>query len=164
MSTGFEKCIVDGVRFAAYQNCAINVWNGTTPEVRTGLAKLSELVQYVSSNYREGVVLITVITPGHPMPGSSQRKELEAFHTRWTPSWRAIAHVAEGSDLWSMATRTIMTGMQLVQRRNYPGKVFSEISEGVQWSAEYIVKAQGLGAGETVRAILTLIEELRRMT
>lgn len=163
MSTVFERCVVDGVRFGAYQNCAINVWNATTSEVRGALAKLDQLVEHVGANYREGVVCVIVITPGNPLPGSSQRKELEAFFARWTPSWRAIAYIAEGTDLWSMTARTVMTGMRLVQRRNYPTKVFSEASEGAQWVGEYIVKAPGQAAGDAVRGLENVIEELRRM-
>jgi hypothetical protein len=163
MSTNFERCVVDGVRFAAYQNCAINVWNATTSEVRGALEKLDELVGHVSSNHREGVVLMVVITPGNPLPNSAQRKDLEAFFTRWTPSWRAIAYVAEGTDLWSMAARTVMTGMRLVQRRNYPTKVFSEVSEATNWAVEYLVKPPGTSGNEAVRTVQRIVEELRVM-
>jgi hypothetical protein len=139
------------------------VWNASTNEIRGGLAKLDELVEHVSSNYREGTVLMIVITPGNPLPTSAQRKELEAFFTRWTQSWRAIAYVAEGTDLWSMTARTVMTGMRLVQRRSYPTKVFSEVPEAAQWASEYLVKAPGETTGDTARSVQNIVEELRRM-
>lgn len=163
MSNEFERCVVDGVMFAAYQNCAINVWAAPSSEVRAAIAKKDELIGYVSSKFREGAVMIIVITPGHPLPNASQRKDLEAFFARWTASWRAIAYVAEGTDLWSMTARTVMTGMRLVQRRNYPTKVFSEVSEAARWAAEYVIKPPGKSADDVVQAVEQIVEDLRRM-
>jgi hypothetical protein len=164
VANSFEPCVVDGgLRFAAHANAAIAVWGEyRSKSVTLGVAKQSELVANVLSRYPEGVVLVVVVVPGAEVPNSAQRQEIEAFFTRWAPSLRALVEVVEGHDLWSITNRSIMTAMRLVQRRPYPKKLFSEVSEGVKWAAEYTSKAPGESTAEAAQNLEKAIDELRR--
>lgn len=164
MSVKFKQCMAGGARYACYQNCALEIWSNDPPEYHTALVKLDELVTEISSVYREGVILFTVVTAGTPIPGGKERKELEAFFNKWGGSWRAIARVAEGHDLWSVTARSVMTAIRLVQRTSYPARVFSEVPEGVKWTAEYMVRPEGLSTEQTARALQETVENLRAMT
>jgi hypothetical protein len=163
MSTRFEPCIADGVKFADYSNVAVTVWAQKTLGVTGALAKLDELMNHVTSQHPEGAVLIVVITQGNQIPNSQVRKELEAFYTRWLKSWRAVVFVAEGNDLWSVTARSVMTALRLVQQKPYPTKIFSETKDGAKWAAEFATKPQGKTPEDVERDLLVAIEDLRRM-
>jgi hypothetical protein len=162
MSEGFEPCLVDGVRLAAYANCAINIWQQTTSKTDRALPKIDELVSHLAKTCNSQVVFLNVITPGHPIPSSPQRKELEAFYGRWIGTWRAVVQVAEGTDLWSVTARSVMVAARLVQRRPYPTRVFSATEEGVQWASEYLTKPEGVSTEEVAKGLQNAMNELRR--
>jgi hypothetical protein len=163
MSTTFETCAVDGVRLAIYQNCAISVWNATTSDPHNAFAKHDELLEYLGRKYSDGAALLVIIAPGNPIPSSTERKQIDAFYKRWTPSLRAAAQVAEGNDLWSVTARSVMVATRLVQRSSYPTKVFSNVPEAVPWLAEYMTKEPGMSADQCARGLQRHVDEIRRM-
>ena len=162
MANTFERCNVEGVRLAPYRNCAVSVWGVGTTDISKVLIKLDQLMTFISKQH-EAIVLVVVVVPGGVLPNAGQRKEIEGFLGRWQKYWRAVTYVAEGTDLWSMAARTVMTGLRLVQRRTYATNVFSEVGDGVRWTTEHVVREPGTDAAEAARALERLIEDLRRM-
>lgn len=162
MGDAFEPCFVDGARVAAYQNCAISIWQqqpGT--EVTGGIAKINELVEQLVSRYEGNVVMFAVIMPGNPLPNGAQRKELEAFYARW--NWQAVVQVAEGVDLWSVTARSVMTAMRLVQRKPYPNRMFADVEEASQWASEYIARSDGQSFADAATGLAKAIENLREL-
>jgi hypothetical protein len=163
MSSRFLPCHAEGARFASYQNVAFVVWAQKQRGLTQALAKKTALVSHLAAQHPEGVVLFVVITQGNPIPDSNTRKELESFYATWAKTWRAVVFVAEGNDLWSVTARSVMTALRLVQHRPYPTRIFSETSEAASLAAELCTKLPGQSHADAQRAIMEMVEELRRM-
>jgi hypothetical protein len=152
--------ILEGARFGAYKNCVLNAWIGAP---RAGqLTVLEEVMREVYAQHPSGIGLLVVVEPGAAMVDSERRKELDAFYGRWMSSLFVVAQVVEGGNLWSVTARSVMTAIRLVQRRSYPTKVFSEVEEGVEWMAPYLVaQSKAEDAASAARGLLEALGQLR---
>jgi hypothetical protein len=151
--------IMDGLRLAAYGNCVINNWVGAPAKEQ--MAAFESYLSTVSKTCQDGIVFFVVLEPGAPILTAEQRKEMEALYARWGPSLRATAQVVEGGNLWSLTARSVMTALRLVQRRPYPTRVFADVLEGAEWTAQYIVRPDNDNSANGMQGLLAEIQRLR---
>jgi hypothetical protein len=151
--------IVAGLRLAAYGNCIINNWFDS-PGVEQ-FAAFDGFIAKVAQQNPDGVLLFVLVEPGTPILNAEQRKEMEAIYSRWGPHMRAAAQVVEGGNLWSLTARSVMTALRLVQRRPYPTRVFSEVSEGAEWTAQYASRPDNDPHRDAKHGLLAEIQRMR---
>ncbi len=158
----FGERIIEGARFGAYGNCVINAWQG--PPQQSQLDILGSLLERVTPQHAQGILFFVVLEPGSPFMDTDQRKDVEAFYARWTPSFGAVVQVVEGGNLWSVTARSVMTAMRLVQRRPYPTKVFSDVEEGTDWAAQFLRRPDNdTDVEDPAQALLDNINRLRAL-
>lgn len=149
-----------GVRLGRFGNCVLLVWSGAVrpAEIEAMHAYTDNVVEACAG----GVTILTVIQDGTPLPSAEGKRSLEAYFGHYADRIRAAAHVAEGTGLWASMARSVITALQLVRRRPYPTKVFSDVAEGIEWLAPH-VKTDGPSTPADNRAGLTnCVAALRR--
>ena len=151
--------IVDGLRLAAYGNCIINNWTGSPGKAQ--FAAFDEFIAKVSQSWPDGILFFVVIEPGTPILNAEQRKDMEELYARWGVSLRATAQVVEGGNLWSLTARSVMTALRLVQRRPYPTRVFADVIEGAEWTAQYVARPDNDNSADAAQGLVTEIKRLR---
>lgn len=124
------------LHLSSFGNCVINIWEGA-PET-AALAELEEYCRKVAAENGETLTLLTVLEEGAPFINAAQRKELEGFYARLAPLFSGVGQVVEGSTMWSVTARSVMTAMRLVQKRGYPVRVFSDADVAVNWLSEIV--------------------------
>lgn len=157
-------CVVGGVKFGSYLNCLIEVCesNGTGDFIQI-IRKLDEMVPALYESYPEGIAFLVIVAPGAPIPNSADRKALEAFFTKWHSKWRAIARVAEGSDIRSIATRAVMTGLVLVKRAAHPENTFSTCEDAAEWLGQFLARRQGQDTQHAIAELTSAIQKVRSL-
>jgi hypothetical protein len=153
--------IMDGARFSVLGNCVINSWQG--PPLKDHLVVFDQIMAELSARHAAGVLMMVVLDSGSPIPTASQRRDGEAAYARWGHCIRAVAQVVEGTNLWAMTARSIMTAMRLVQRRTYPIKVFSDVREAAVWSIPHLELTREVTQADHAELLLAEIAELRAM-
>jgi hypothetical protein len=151
--------LIDGLRLTAYGNCIINNWYGSPgPE---HFSAFNNFITQVAQQNSEGILFFVLIDPGAPILNAEQRKEMEGIYARWGSALRACAQVVEGGNLWSLTARSVMTALRLVQRRPYPMRVFAEVGEGAEWTAQYVRRPANDPARDAAQGLAAEIQRLR---
>jgi hypothetical protein len=155
---------VGGMRIATFEDCIITTWSGDAELVQ--FTSLEDFTLTFAAGCAHGITLLVVVEPGTPFLDSSQRRQAEGYYERFQPILRAVAHVVEGGNLWSVTARSVMTAMRLVQRRPYPIKVFSDVAEGAEWLGPHIKTKSGekLVGAEAGNALLRTVVNVRGRT
>jgi hypothetical protein len=97
-----------------------------------GVARMSRMSKRMFELYRGKCVSLAVIEPSAADAASKEVREKTAQLARAHPILGA-AIVIEGSGFRPAATRTLVAGMYLVTKKEYPHKIVSTAAEGAAW-------------------------------
>ena len=131
------------------------------PLTLEGLARMTRISKRLFEQHRGKCASMAIIEPSAADAASKEVRDKSAELARAHPILGA-AIVIEGSGFRPAATRTLVAGMYLVTKKEYPHKIVSTPAEGAAWLVP-ILAAAGIVhsphelvlAAEATRAALT---------
>ncbi|HEY2744166.1 MAG TPA: hypothetical protein VGL86_06075 [Polyangia bacterium] len=131
------------------------------PLTLDGLARMTRQSKRIYELHRGRCASMAIIEPSAADAASKEVREKSAELARAHPILGA-AIVIEGSGFRPAATRTLVAGMYLVTRKEYPHKIVSTPAEAAAWLVPILAQAGVLQssnelilAAEATRAALT---------
>jgi len=116
------------------------------PLTLDGIVRMSRESKRMFELYRGKCVSLAVIEPSAAAAATAEVREKSAELARAHPILGA-AIVIEGTGFRPAATRTLVAGLYLVTKKEYPHKIVATVEEGAAWLVEQLA-----AAGVTVRA------------
>ncbi len=120
--------------FGAWQDVFVNVWR--THTTTEGTQQVRSLFSDFIATHEMGVGVLTIIEPGAPLPSSEVRTALARLLSDNSDKIRCSTVVFEGSGFRAAAVRSVVAGLTLLARPNYPHKVMASTSEAADFLAE----------------------------
>jgi len=119
--------------FATWQHLMLAVWRGhtTMDGVREGQRVFHEHIK----NHPGGVLLLTVVEDGAPMPDADARNELGKLLQSGAGHTKKSAVVYEGEGFRAAAVRSVVTGILVFSKPPFPHKVFARVAEAAGFLA-----------------------------
>lgn len=87
-----------------------------------GIQSSNQLVTEVARNHPKGIALLTVISAVVPMPSSEARTALSELMNKHRLI-RCSAVIMEGTGFRAAAVRSVVTGLALLSRQDYPHRI-----------------------------------------
>jgi hypothetical protein len=128
----------DGIALASYGAVYISVLR--KPLTIDGVARTARESKSMFERHRGKCVSLAVIEPSAAAAASAEVRAKSAELARAHPILGA-AIVIEGSGFRPAATRTLVAGMYLVTKKEYPHKIVSTPAEGADWLATILARA-----------------------
>jgi hypothetical protein len=122
-----------------------------------GVARMAKQSQRMFDLYRGKCVSLAVIEPSAADAASKEVRDKSAELARANPILGA-AIVIEGSGFRPAATRTLVAGMYLVTKKEYPHKIVSTPAEGATWLVPILAQ---VGVTHTVDEMVAAVEAAR---
>jgi hypothetical protein len=100
---------------------------------------------------------INIIHKRMPLPPTDLREYAKKKMAESPPGVRCHATALTERGFWASAMRAAMTGIYMVERTDFPRKVFAELVEAVDWSGEVLGRDRAwcrgaLAAAEAIMA------------
>jgi hypothetical protein len=127
------------------------------PLTPDGLARLARMSKRMFERYRGKCVSLAVIEPGAADAASKEVRDGSAELARAHPILGA-AIVIEGSGFRPAATRTLVAGMYLVTKKEYPHKIVSTAAEGAAWLVPILAQ---VGVTQSPEDMVAAVEAAR---
>jgi hypothetical protein len=109
--------------------------------------------QHMTAN-PEGVLLLTIVEQGAPMPEASARNEIGKLLRSGAGRTKKSAVVYEGDGFRAAAVRSVVTGLAVFSKPPYPHKIFGKVSEAAGFLADP-------SKGVTGNQLATIVSEVR---
>jgi hypothetical protein len=122
-----------------------------------GVARMSRMSKRMFELYRGKCVSLAVIEPSAADAASKEVREKTAQLARAHPILGA-AIVIEGSGFRPAATRTLVAGMYLVTKKEYPHKIVSTAAEGAAWLVPILAQ---VGVAQSPDDMVAAVEAAR---
>ncbi|MCU1279419.1 MAG: hypothetical protein JWM53_2965 [bacterium] len=122
-----------------------------------GLARLTKHSKRLFELHRGKCVSLAIIEPTAAAAASAEVREKSAELARAHPILGA-AIVIEGSGFRPAATRTLIAGMYLVTKKEYPHKIVATPAEGAAWLVPILAQA---GVAQSATDIVAAAEATR---
>jgi len=122
-----------------------------------GVARMARQSKRMFELYRGKCVSLAVIEPSAADAASKEVREKTAELARAHPILGA-AIVIEGSGFRPAATRTLVAGMYLVTKKEYPHKIVSTAAEGAAWLVPILAQ---VGVTQSPEEMVAAVEAAR---
>ena len=122
-----------------------------------GVARMARQSKRMFELYHGKIVSLAVIEPSAADAASKEVREKSAELARAHPILGA-AIVIEGSGFRPAATRTLVAGMYLVTKKEYPHKIVSTAAEGAEWLVSILAQA---GVAHSAHDMVAAVEAAR---
>ncbi|HEX8952667.1 MAG TPA: hypothetical protein VF945_12515 [Polyangia bacterium] len=122
-----------------------------------GLARMTRQSKRMFELHKGRCASLAIIEPGAAAAASAEVREKSAELARAHPILGA-AIVIEGSGFRPAATRTLVAGMYLVTKKEYPHKIVSTPAEGAEWLVPLLAQA---GIAHSATDIIAAAEATR---
>jgi len=122
-----------------------------------GVARMARQSKRMFELYRGKCVSLSVIEPSAADAASKEVREKTAELARAHPILGA-AIVIEGSGFRPAATRTLVAGMYLVTKKEYPHKIVSTAAEGAAWLVPILAQ---VGVTQSPEEMVAAVEAAR---
>jgi hypothetical protein len=141
---------------ASWNEIVAVVWRHQT--TLEGIESSKALVAEVAYRYPRGIAMLTIVSDVAPMPSSEARQAM-AHLMATSPFIRCSALIMEGTGFRAAAVRSVVTGLTLLARHEFPHRV-CEVEAAVRMYLDVMPGVTGRAwDADTVRAA---IDELRR--
>ena len=127
------------------------------PLTLDGVARMARQSKRMFELHHGKVVSIAVIEPSAADAASKEVREKSAELARAHPILGA-AIVIEGSGFRPAATRTLVAGMYLVTKKEYPHKIVSTAAEGAEWLVSILAQ---VGVTHSAHDMVAAVEAAR---
>jgi hypothetical protein len=127
------------------------------PLTLDGLARMTRQSRRMFELYHGKMVSLAVIEPSAADAASKEVRERSAELARANPILGA-AIVIEGTGFRPAATRTLVAGMYLVTKKEYPHKIFSTAADGAEWLVPILAQ---VGVTQTAEDMVAAVEAAR---
>ena len=127
------------------------------PLTLEGLARMTRISKRMYEQHRGRCASLAIIEPTAADSASKEVRDGSAELARAHPILGA-AIVIEGTGFRPAATRTLVAGMYLVTKKEYPHKIFSTPAEGAEWLVPILAQA---GVLHTANEIVLAAEKTR---
>ncbi len=139
----------------SYGNVLLSVW--TYRSTLQWLRLMREASETMVAEHPDGFATLTLLTmEKNTLSNAAERAAQEALHRDFARYKVAEAMVTERGGLVGAAMRTIMMGLSLLHRTDYPTKIFDRVPDAAMWVAPY---AKNIDAASLERAIRRLAEK-----
>lgn len=122
-----------------------------------GVMRMARQSKRMFELYRGKCVSLAVIEPSAADAASKEVRDKTAELARAHPILGA-AIVIEGSGFRPAATRTLVAGMYLVTKKEYPHKIVSTAAEGATWLVPILAQ---VGVTQSVAEMVAAVEAAR---
>lgn len=139
--------------FATWQHLVLAVFRGetTVQGVREGQRVFDEHAK----NWPGGVLILTVVEEGAPMPDAAARNELGRMLKSGAGRTKKSAVVYEGDGFRAAAVRSVVTGISVFSKPPFPHKIFARVADAAGFLASEA------GNGVTGKDLLNIITDVR---
>ncbi len=127
------------------------------PLTLDGVARMARQSKRMFELYHGKVVSLAVIEPGAADAASKEVRDKSAELARAHPILGA-AIVIEGSGFRPAATRTLVAGLYLVTKKEYPHKIVSTAAEGAEWLVPILAQ---VGVAQSAADMVAAVEAAR---
>ena len=127
------------------------------PLTLDGLERMARQSKRMFDLYRGKCVSLAVIEPSAADAASKEVRDKSAELARAHPILGA-AIVIEGSGFRPAATRTLVAGLYLVTKKEYPHKIFSTSAEGAEWLVPILAQ---VGVTQSAADMVAAVEAAR---
>lgn len=127
------------------------------PLTLDGLMRLTKQSKRMFELHHGQCASLAIIEPSAAAAASAEVREKSAELARAHPILGA-AIVIEGSGFRPAATRTLIAGMYLVTKKEYPHKIVSTAAEGAEWLVPVLAKA---GIPQSATDLIAAVEVAR---
>ncbi len=127
------------------------------PLTLDGLERMTRQSKRMSELHRGKSASLAIIEPGAATAASAEVREKSAELAR-AHRILGAAIAIEGSGFRPAATRTLVAGMYLVTKKDYPHKIVSTPAEGAEWLVPLLAQA---GITHTALEIIAAAEATR---
>jgi len=121
-----EVCAMYG-----YRDVTITVWHASGDEA--AVHSLDEVSFRRLPRFPRGVSGVHVIKEGTGLPSAGARAALVASARKWAGQIAAVAVVIEQAGFFGSAMRSMVTGIQLLSKAEYPMRVFATTRAVADW-------------------------------
>jgi hypothetical protein len=122
-----------------------------------GVARMARESKRMFERYGGKCVSLAVIEPSAAAAATAEVREKTAELARAHPIL-AAAIVIEGTGFRPAATRTLVAGMYLVTKKEYPHKIVSTAAEGATWLVPLLAQ---VGVTHSVHDLVAAVESAR---
>jgi hypothetical protein len=116
---------------ATWGNVLIAVWRRET--TMSGVQSAIRCYEEHAYQHPDGVLLLTIVEEGAPLPETAVRRELARLLDRGAGRTKKSAVVFEGSGFRAAAVRSVITGLALFAKVPYPHRVFGKVEDAVHF-------------------------------
>lgn len=127
------------------------------PLTLDGVARMATQSRRMFELYHGKMVSLAVIEPSAADAASKEVREASAALARAQPILGA-AIVIEGSGFRPAATRTLVAGLYLVTKKDYPHKIVSTAAEGAEWLVPILAQ---VGVDQSAADMVAAVEVAR---
>ena len=127
------------------------------PLTLDGVARMAKQSRRMFELYRGKCVSLAVIEPAAADAASKEVRDKSAELARAQPILGA-AIVIEGTGFRPAATRTLVAGLYLVTKKEYPHKIVSTAEEGAQWLVPILAQ---VGVTQTAHDMVAAVDAAR---
>src|SRR6478609_625818 len=127
------------------------------PLTLDGVARMAKQSRRMFELYRGKCVSLAVIEPAAADAASKEVRDKSAELARAQPILGA-AIVIEGTGFRPAATRTLVAGLYLVTKKEYPHKIVSTPAEGAEWLVPILAQ---VGVTQSAADMVAAVEEAR---
>lgn len=114
-----------------YGDVNITVWHASGDE--PAVLSLEPLAAKRIASFPRGVSGVQLVTHAAGMPTAGARNALAAQGRKWAKETAAVAVVIEHTGFFGSAMRSVVTGIQLLAKAEFPIRVFASLQEAADW-------------------------------
>ena len=115
----------------AYRDVTITVWHGTADDVAVHV--MDQVAGTRIARFPNGVSGVHVVTHDAGMPTAGARSALAASARKWSSQTAAVAVVLEQAGFFGSAMRSVVTGIQMLSKAEFPMRTFATTREAAAW-------------------------------
>jgi hypothetical protein len=116
---------------AIYRNVVVTAWSG--PPTLAKLESVGDAQRQANRRCANGFVAISLIRHISLKMSPEIRVAAERLSKEPPHGLRAVAQVVYGTGFASATMRSVVTGFQLITRRDHPMKVFADLDAAAEW-------------------------------
>ena len=139
--------------YATWQHLMIVVWRGLTTV--DGVREGQRVFDALTKKWPDGVLLLTIVEDGAPMPDASARDALGRLLKSGVGKTKKSAVVYEGDGFRAAAVRSVVTGLSVFSKLPFPHKIFAKVSDAAGFLATEA------GHGMTGTQLVTIVRDVR---
>ena len=143
---------------ATFGDIFMTIWRDKT--TMEGVRASRSAVEAFSAGRRREIGMLTIVEPGAPIPARAERTALADYLRAVSDSIKVSALVYEGEGFHAAAVRSLVTGLTLIARQDYPHRVFDSVDKAAVFMAPLLVQRDD--STPLAQEIIDAVAQLRR--